>query len=297
MNSFLECIANGNAALDSDACANVVEAAFSGCADTSSHEDLDVLTRVKEAIIAERVDLYLQPIVSLPQRKTRYFEAFSRLRDARGQVLKPATYIEAAERANRIGVIDNLILTRCIDAIRRYGREDPHLVVFCNLSPTTLFDTEFFEAFTSYLEANADLASRLIFEFTYPSIHMMHPRVEEKVAEIAARGFAFSLDHVHRLDLDWDALGRRNFRFVKVSAATLQRTMQVTHIGEGGVIAPRDLRKRLMTAGIDLIAEKIEAEGDMPPILSMGLDFGQGHLFGAPRKAESYLTKLSNGAG
>ena len=35
---------------------------------------------VAAAIDANRIDLYLQPIVTLPQRKVRYYEALSRLR-------------------------------------------------------------------------------------------------------------------------------------------------------------------------------------------------------------------------
>ena len=255
--------------------------------------DRDILTRVKDAIVAERIDLYLQPIVSLPQRKPRYYEAFSRLRDEEGRILKPVVYLEAAERANKIGAVDNWILTRCVEAVRRYGQHDAHLVVFVNLSPATLYDTEFFEAFAGYLRANADLASRLIFEFTFPSIHTMHPKVEANVAAIAELGFAFSLDHVHNLNFEWESLRARNFRFVKVSAATLSA------IGRGAAEAGmerRAFRKRLRDAGLDLIAEKIEREDDMPEILSMGLDFGQGHLFGAPRPAQAYLGEAAGGA-
>jgi len=259
----------------------------------ASVDDRDILMRVEQAISAERVDLYLQPIVSLPQRKPRYYEAFSRLRDEAGRVLTPASYVAAAERANRIGAIDNLILTRCIEAIRRCGRDDPHLVVFCNLSPATLYDTAFFSSFVAYLRANADLASRLIFEFTFPSVQMMHPRVGEGVAEIASLGFAFSVDHIHSLNYDWECLGAHNVRFVKVSAQTL-RGLGAGTSGAKAASAEtaqqrRAFRKRLSDTGIDLIAEKIEREDDMPAILAMGLDFGQGHLFGPPRPAEHYL--------
>ncbi len=270
-------------------------AAFEGISDCAAAADFDVLMRVKDAIAAGRIDLYLQPIVSLPQRKPRFYEAFSRLRDAEGAILKPASYIGAAERANRIGVIDNLILTRCVEAIRRRSRIDPHLVVFCNISPATLFDSEFFAQFAEFLEANDDLAGSLVFEFTYPSIHMMHPRVERNLAEIAARGFAFSVDHVHSIDLDWEALRARNFRFMKASARMLLGAEQAAELEKDDqrYRTLRDFRARIRDCGIDVIAEKIEREADMPGILSIGLDYGQGHLFGAPRPADHYLAALT----
>ncbi|MGE0408947.1 MAG: EAL domain-containing protein [Amphiplicatus sp.] len=251
-----------------------------------SEEDAEMLDKVKNAIEADRVDLYLQPIVSLPQRKIRYYEAFSRLRNEDGGVLRPSDYLEAAERANRIGVIDNMILLRCVQAFRRLRDRDNQFAVFCNLSPATLFDTDFFNHFTDYLEINHDLSSRLVFEFTYPAIHMMHPRFEENLQAIARRGFAFSVDHVHNLDVDWDALRSKNFRFVK---APSQLLLSAAAAGEVGAAKLRAFRKRLDAAEISLIAEKIEFENDMPEILALGIDFGQGNLFGAPRKSDHYV--------
>ena len=258
-----------------------------------NEQDFSTLERIKEAILSERIDLYLQPIVSLPQRKARFFEAFSRLRDANGAVLTPASYIEAAERANRISIIDNMILMRCIQALRRHSRENRRGVFFCNLSPATLFDEEFFNDFTDYLESNSDLASNLVFEFTYPSVHMMHPRVEDNLKAIARRGFAFSIDHIHSLNLDWETLRDKNFRYAKADASML---LAASRNGDVSAQKLRTFRKRLQDAEIDLIAEKIELEKNMPEILSLGIDYGQGNLFGPARSAAFYLNDIAPAA-
>ncbi|MBB5517342.1 EAL domain-containing protein [Amphiplicatus metriothermophilus] len=250
-----------------------------------SEPDAIMLERVRDAIENDRLELYLQPIVSLPQRKIRYYEAFSRLRGRDGGILRPTDYLEAAERANKIGVIDNMILLRCVQAFRRLRDQDSQFAVFCNLSPATLFDVDFFNHFTDYLEINGDLAPRLIFEFTYPAVQMMHPRFEENLRAIARRGFAFSVDHVHTLDLDWEALRRKNFRYAKAPSALLM----AADAGQEAAAKLRALRKRLADAGIDLVAEKIEYESSMPEILALGIDYGQGNLFGPPRPADYYV--------
>ncbi len=249
-------------------------------------EDAAVLDQVRDAIEHDRLDLYFQPIVSLPQRKHRYFEAFSRLRNADGSVLRPGSYLEAAERANRIGLIDNMILLRAVQALRNLGPESQHYRVFCNISPATIYDTEFFARFTDYLDANEDLAPRLVFEFTYPAIEIMHPKVEENLKGIAKRGFAFSADHIRRMDHNWNALRSKNFRFVKASSAMLLAESRGDASAQMRVKAFKD---RLREAGIDLIVEKVEVENDMPEILALGIDYGQGELFGAPRPAGHYL--------
>jgi cyclic-di-GMP phosphodiesterase TipF (flagellum assembly factor) len=259
-----------------------------------SQDDIAMLTRVRDAVEGGRIDFYLQPIVSLPQRKPRFYEAFSRLRDANGKILKPADYLEAAERANKIGVIDNMILMRCIQALREERKRAPRLAVFCNLSPATVYDTEFFNQLTDYLEMNSDLATNLIFEFTYPAIQTMHPRVLENLNAIAAKGFEFSIDHVHSIDLDWEDLRARNFCFAKAPASLL---LAAGRGDEASVARLRGFRKRLADAGVDLIAEKIEFENHMPEILSLGIDYGQGNLFGAARRSDFYLGGEATEAG
>ena len=251
-----------------------------------SADDAAILDRVKSAIENERVDLYLQPIVSLPQRKIRYFESFSRLREENGAVLRPATYLDAAERANRIGAIDNLILLRAVQALRHLGSESKHYRIFCNISPATIFDEDFFGRFTDYLDANADLAPRLVFEFTYPAVEMMCGAVEKNLDAIADRGYAFSVDHIRRFDLNWKKLRERNFRFVKCSSALL---LAENNGGDQARMRVKGFRERLKEYGIDLIVEKVEFESHVPEIITLGIDYGQGELFGAPRPAGFYI--------
>ncbi len=57
----------------------------------------EILGHIRETLESNRIDLYLQPIVSLPQRRTRHYEAFSRIRTADGRIVTPAQYIEVAK--------------------------------------------------------------------------------------------------------------------------------------------------------------------------------------------------------
>src|SRR5690606_3801863 len=59
---------------------------------------LNMAALLQGALQESRVDLYLQPIVFLPDRRVAHYESYSRLRDLRGNVISPADYIGAAER-------------------------------------------------------------------------------------------------------------------------------------------------------------------------------------------------------
>jgi len=124
----------------------------------AAHEEA-LLTLVREVIDANRIDLYLQPIVTLPQRKVRYYEAMSRLRDERGELLHAASFIPQAESAGLMPKVDNLVIFRCVQVVRRLLLKNRDIGLFCNLSATTLTDSTCFPRFLDFMDANRAIAS------------------------------------------------------------------------------------------------------------------------------------------
>ena len=170
--------------------------------------------------------------------------------------------------------------------MRKLRANSANTTVFCNISPATLYDAEFFTEFTSYLTSSHDLSQNLVFEFTWPALQLMHPQVEENLALIADKGFAFSVDNLMSIDIDWERLSKMNFRYAKIPSQLLAGGLR----NDGDHAQKlRQFRKQMAEAQIDLIVEKVETENDMPEILELGIDYGEGNLFGPPRSAEFYL--------
>jgi cyclic-di-GMP phosphodiesterase TipF (flagellum assembly factor) len=74
----------------------------------------EIVAIIREAVDANRIDLYLQPILTLPQRKVRYYESMTRLRMPDGTLILPADFLKHAEAAGLMPQIDNLMLFRCV---------------------------------------------------------------------------------------------------------------------------------------------------------------------------------------
>ncbi|GAA4250846.1 EAL domain-containing protein [Azospirillum formosense] len=236
-----------------------------------------VLEAVREALAADRIDIHLQPIVSLPQRKHRFFEVFSRVRAADGSLTLPDRYLEIAERAGLMATIDNLLLVRCVQLIRETERRQHAIGFFCNMSAATLSDAAFMRQFLDLLARNQTLVPKLVFELSQQELRAGGTVTMGILSQLSRIGFRFSMDRVSDLDIDVDALLRHEIRYVKLDCGLLLDP----------VMAPRleALRRRLDGTGIDLIAEKIETEAQLDAILRNGIDFGQGYLFGEPRLA------------
>lgn len=234
---------------------------------------------IRDALNENRVDIYLQPVVSLPQRKPVYYETFSRLRAANGALLEPSKYIGVAESTGLITSIDNNLLFRCVQLVRKSQRRKLNFGFFCNISHFTLKDTSFFPEFIEFMQQNTALAENLIFEFAQHDLAIHDRYITRNLGQLGELGFRFSVDRVEDLDLNVEELVARRVSFVKVGANTALEALS----NSDGALQFYRVKHRLERAGIQLIVEKIEQEEQLVDLLDYGINFGQGYLFGTPR--------------
>ena len=86
------------------------------------------------AIDAGKIDLYLQPIVTLPQRKVRYYEAMSRLKAEQRRDRRGRRFPGDAEAGALMPKLDSLSMLRCVQVVRRLLLKNRDIGLFCNLS-------------------------------------------------------------------------------------------------------------------------------------------------------------------
>ena len=239
------------------------------------------LIALNEALEENRIDLYLQPIVSLPQRKIRSYEGYSRLRNMDGTLIEPGQYLGVAEAAGIVSTIDNFLLLRCVQLIRRLHSRNRGVKIFCNISAHSLRDQGFFPQFVDFMEQNKDLAGSMIFEFSQATVEENTALEWRQLGRLARQGYRFSMDNISHLDIDLEELSGRHFAYIKVPASTLLTGMKQAR----SRFLSGDIKLAMRRFGIDLIAEKIEEEATVVGLLEYELDFGQGYLFGEPRRS------------
>ncbi|MFZ0424876.1 MAG: EAL domain-containing protein [Xanthobacteraceae bacterium] len=237
-----------------------------------------IVALIRQAIVANTIELYLQPIVTLPQRKVRYYEALSRLKTEGGAIVAAADFLPYVETAALMPKLDSLSALRCVQVVRRLLLKNRDIGLFCNISGSTLTDAGF-PRLLEFMDANRAIAPHLVFEFTQSAVRTMGPIENESLAALAERGFRFSVDNLTDLRLEARELNDRGFRFVKAPAALLFNRATAASTD----IHPADLSDLLGRFGIDLIAEHIESESTVVDLLDYDVRFGQGLLFSPPR--------------
>ncbi len=231
-------------------------------------------------------------MVTLPQRKVRFYEAVTRLRDDKDQILAADDFIAIAEAAGLIGRIDHMVMLQCVQVLRRLMVRNKDVGVFCNVAAATLGNPTTFAQCLDFLEANRALAPSFVLEFKQATFRNLGPDRDRASGGAGAA----------RLPL----LDRSRHRPADRAART-GRPRRPLHQGAGGAAArsaadsasdihPSDLSDLLGRFGIDLIAERIEGERAVVDLLDYDVRFGQGFLFAPPRPLRPEGASATGGA-
>ncbi len=247
----------------------------------------DMLNVLNDAIEGGRVDLYLQPTVALPERKLRYYEGYTRLRTPADEIVMPRDYLPVAERERLMPIVDNVLLVKSVQFLRRLRAESRVKGVFCNVSVQSLLDPDFFPELVEFMEENSSLSESLTFEVSQPAILGLTRGELSFFDTLGALGYGFSLDHVGDLDIDFAGLRDRSFRFVKIDAKTFLHDMKE----KGAALPASDMKSYLDGFDLQLIVEKVEDDADVGVLIDYGVELAEGFLFGEPKAMTPQLVR------
>lgn len=243
------------------------------------HDDSSVLELIRSAIAKRSVDVFLQPVVTLPQRQTCFYEISGRLALKGGKSLPPRRYLEVAERHNLSTALDRVVLEKCLSIAGQSGQSVQSAGFFLNVSPSVFRDRPYINALLTVLGKNRFLARQIIFEMRQSACQTLSEGPVLRVMEGLSRlGCRFSMDHVQKPHFPSGDPTTRYLNFVKLDASRLL-TLSTR---AGGAERALSLKRHLARSGIRLIVEKIEQEQDLSDLVDCGLDYAQGRLFGLP---------------
>jgi cyclic-di-GMP phosphodiesterase, flagellum assembly factor TipF len=233
-----------------------------------------------EAVSNGQMELYLQPIMELPQRRTIGYEALARLRLDATTLLVPAEFLSIVEQRGLGPSFDAVILTRVLSVARFLKAKGNGQFVACNICNSTWAEPRAVASLTRLFENYRGFADSLIIELPQRVFRALDPTSLGHLGAISAAGFRFALDQVHDLRLDPPALADRGVRFVKVPIDVLSGS---GGRGRSSDIALEDVAPFLLRAGIAVIAEKLADDRAVADAIEVDMSLGQGLALGAPR--------------
>ncbi|WP_298163431.1 EAL domain-containing protein [Brevundimonas sp.] len=221
-----------------------------------------------------RFELHYQPIVDLKTGAVHHFEALARFRGSDS----PADAIHMAEEMALIDSFDVAVAEKALSRLRQPGAGLLKFAV--NVSGASLADDRYVQALLRMTSARPDERKRLIVEVTESAALSDVEAANRRLGGLRSAGIKVCIDDFGAGAASYDYLRRLSVDTVKIDGTFIQgletdpraRTL-IGHLVE----LCRSLK-------IETIAEMIETEADAEVLRELGVDLGQGWLFG---KAEA----------
>jgi cyclic-di-GMP phosphodiesterase TipF (flagellum assembly factor) len=247
--------------------------------DQDNQHTRQILDHVRECVREGKIDLALQPIVSLPQRKPRFYECLAQLRLADKHALEARSAIPVIEAAGVAEEFDLAVLGQALSIAQRLGSRNSQLKLFVNLSHQSLLSQSFVDSVTERLKAAGAVTRHLVLEIRQACWEEASPLEKEALLTFREAGCCLSMDHVRRLEFDIPALAQSGFRYLKLPADLVLSLHELYR----GDIHPDDFPAYCARKDITLIAEHIEQEPVLREVLEYDIHYAQGYLFGRPK--------------
>ncbi|HEX7075918.1 MAG TPA: EAL domain-containing protein [Hyphomicrobiaceae bacterium] len=255
------------------------------------HEDMAAMA---DAIATGKLDVFLEPIVGLADRKARHFEISLRLRNGDAGSFGPEDYIPMARNAGLLPQVDATRAARAAMVARHMDERGSGGCLFSSITAESLTSPRFLEEFADACRQAPKLRERLVFSISQSELQGLSAAQWSTIRQLATSGFRFAIEDVTSLDLDLPDLKAAGFAFMRINAQSMLDGLASLE----GVLPISELCQRISEIGLTLIAVGLGGEDQLESVLAAGVPLGQGQLFGVPRpiRAEALRPAASSAA-
>ena len=236
---------------------------------------------IEDALQNNKFELYAQPIVSLDDQSNHHsYEVLLRMYDHNiKEFVSSQELIAAAESLEVTTRIDQWVCEEVFKDISERGKNGETIPnISINLSGHSIVNVAFEKFLLGLTEKYKAPTSRICFEITESVAVKSITRAQKFISSLKAKGYKFSLDdfgvgycsfnYLNQLDVDNVKIDG-TFVSAMLDDATQFATVQaITNVAR--------------TMNIKTIAEYVEKPEIIKALKVIGVDYGQGYIFGKP---------------
>ena len=247
------------------------------------HGEMHWTTLISEALEQNRFVLYAQPInrISGSGKDEQHWEILLRIKDKKGEIIPPNTFIPAAERYNKMLSIDRWVIQNVFTAMADGCFCAPpggERMISINLSGASLGDEQLLDFIcAASKELNISL-NEICFEITETVAISNLTKATHFIHELKAKGCRFSLDDFGSGLSSFGYLKNLPVDYIKIDGSFV-KDMVADPIDRAMVEAINQIGHVMQ---IQTIAEWVENEETLTLLKKIGVNYAQGYHTGKP---------------
>lgn len=250
--------------------------------------DTDWSTRIKDAMRDGSLQLWFQPIYSLPRQEIFFQEMLLRYVDPRsGEPVNPAVFLSAIRRFGQTTKLDRFVITKSFEALA----SNPSLSVSINISGSLFGDDTYCEFVESMLSNSGIDPRRIFFEITENELIPNLQGASGSIERLQALGCRFGLDDFGSGFSSLTYLKTLPIDFLKIDGAFV-RDLPNQPFNQAVLQALKIISEKI---NVETVAEFVETEDELDLLKEIGITCAQGHFLARPRSKPYELSELFDG--
>jgi diguanylate cyclase (GGDEF)-like protein len=234
---------------------------------------MQISDEIVSALNQDRIVLALQPVVAAKTHEIAFYEALLRLGDEEGRLITPSTILPVAEKTGLIQRIDQRMLELAVAQLK----QNPHMHLSLNASGTSLLDLQWPDRLQNACGHALDIARRLTIEITETTAISDIDATRRAIAAMKACGVKVAMDDFGAGHTSFRNLRNLQVDLLKIDGAFVQNLSRC----EDDRVFVRTLVDLARHLGIPTVAEWVEDAESAAILADWGVDYLQGHYFGA----------------
>jgi EAL domain-containing protein (putative c-di-GMP-specific phosphodiesterase class I) len=231
-------------------------------------------TIVRRAIEGGRFRLVFQPVVHLADRSVHHYEALLRPFPIAGhEECSTQDFVQFAEAVGLAELLDSAVLARASETLHAARSR-----VAINISGISMQSAGFRDKLLHFIAGAPAISQRLMIELTETADIDDVPGAVNTVTRLAAAGVPVCLDDFGAGYAAFRYLREFKVDFVKIDGSFVRQA--ATGARDSGFVSA--MVELARCAGAQAIAEMVETEKEAASMRELGVQFGQGWLFGRP---------------
>ncbi|WP_299346691.1 EAL domain-containing protein [uncultured Maritalea sp.] len=232
---------------------------------------------VQHALANNEIEQFLQPIVSLPQRRTLGYELMPKLRTDDGVLHEAEDFLHYEDNTGTIAELEQLLIRQAANIVHRANITGDPTNLFVPISLALLRDKENCSTMAGLLASNRAVSASLMLTLSEATFDALNASDKKSLAELVRAGAGICLDNVRSLRLTFQAMSERGVKFVKADAqAFINNPLDFTDFHRA------DLADYVERFGIGLIMDNVTSEDHVLELLDDKIPYAQGKHIAQP---------------
>lgn len=238
----------------------------------------DPAQRLRKALAGDELQLYLQPIAKLEERRFVMAEVLVRLREEETKLLPPGEFLPVFEQYGMMPALDRWVVSRLVQRIAR-GSLKGFRQFSVNVASATLQDLSFPGYVAQTLRQFGVPAEALCFEIDEVDVLGRLNAAVRFGTAVRALGCRVAIDGFGRRAATFAPLKTLRVDFIKVDGSITRRLLSANT----ALNKLRAIVRVAQTIRVGVIAEFVEEAEVLARLIGLGVEYAQG--FGIARPA------------